>query len=116
MAKFKLEGFVHRIGQTQQVSDKFMKRELVLLDESDEKYPQTLSIEFVQDKTALLDNVLEGQTVEVSFNLRGREWTNPSGETKVFNTLNGFRIDVIGGVQKQKESAVAQDDDSSLPF
>lgn len=116
MANFKLEGVVHRIGQTQNVSDKFMKRELIIVDESEANYPQTICIEFTQDKTTLLDNIMEGQTVEVSFNLRGREWTNPSGETKVFNSLNGWRIDLVEGVQEQKKKAVVEDDDSALPF
>jgi len=51
MASFKLEGVVHRIGQTQNVSDKFMKRELIIVDESEANYPQTICIEFTQDKT-----------------------------------------------------------------
>lgn len=36
---------------------------------------------------------MEGQDVEVSFALRGREWTNDNGDVRVFNTLNGFRVE-----------------------
>ena len=51
-------------------------------------------IEFVQDKTDLLNNYNVGQQVRVSINLRGREWVNPQGETKYFNSIQGWRIEV----------------------
>ena len=49
-------------------------------------------IEFHQDKCNLLDGLLIGTPVIVSINLRGREWTNPQGETKYFNSIQGWRI------------------------
>ncbi len=72
-------------------SNGFRKRELVITTE--EQYPQHLLIEFVQDKTSLLDSYQVGQPVKVSINLRGREWTNPQGETKYFNSIQGWRIE-----------------------
>lgn len=89
---YKLTGTVKFIGQTQQVSDKFKKRDLVVSD-GDAMYPQVISFQVTQDKCDLLDTIMEGQEVEVSFNLRGREWTSPQGETKYFNTLEAWRID-----------------------
>ena len=50
-------------------------------------------IEFVQDKTDLLNNYQVGQDVKVNINLRGREWVNPQGETKYFNSIQGWRIE-----------------------
>ena len=52
-------------------------------------------IEFVQDKTDLLDAYKVGQPVKVSINLRGREWTNPQGEVKYFNSIQGWRIESL---------------------
>jgi hypothetical protein len=37
--------------------------------------------------------------VEVSFNLRGREWTSPQGEVKFFNTIEAWRIEKQGQSQ-----------------
>tara|TARA_B100001996_G_scaffold309586_1_gene251242 strand:+ start:1562 stop:1936 length:375 start_codon:yes stop_codon:yes gene_type:complete len=71
----------------------FRKREVVLITE--EQYPQTILIEFVQDKCELLDSFLENENVRISINLRGREWINPEGETKYFNSIQGWRIDKI---------------------
>jgi hypothetical protein len=51
-------------------------------------------IEFTQDRCSLLDSAQEGQNVKISFNLNGREWINPQGEVKYFNSLNGWKIDI----------------------
>ena len=60
---------------------------------TEEQYPQHILIEFVQDKTDLLNNYKVGQDVKVSINVRGREWVNPQGETKYFNSIQGWRVE-----------------------
>src|SRR3990167_6397985 len=87
-----VQGKIKMIGETQTVgSGGFRKRELVVTTE--EQYPQHVLVEFVQDKTDLLNNYQVGQNVKVSINLRGREWVNPQGETKYFNSIQGWRIE-----------------------
>lgn len=87
-----VQGKVKMVGETQTVgSGGFRKRELVVT--TDEQYPQHILIEFVQDKTDLLNNYQVGQDVKVNINLRGREWVNPQGETKYFNAIQGWRIE-----------------------
>ncbi len=71
----------------------FRKREIVITTE--EQYPQHIMVEFVQDKCELLDNFEVGQMVKIGINLRGREWVNPEGETKYFNSIQGWRIEKI---------------------
>lgn len=91
-----IQGKIKLIGETKTFgSNGFRKRELVVT--TDEQYPQDLMVEFVQDKTDLLNNYQVGQPVKVSINLRGREWTSPQGETKYFNSIQGWRIE---GVQE----------------
>ena len=45
------------------------------------------------DRCEELDKFSEGQTVGLEFNLRGREWTNPQGEVKYFNSLDVWKLD-----------------------
>lgn len=92
---FKLQGTVKVINDTVQVTEKFAKREFVVEDTSS-MYPQMIMFQSVQDKCSMLDAVTEGDQVEVSFNLRGREWTSPQGEVKYFNTLDAWRIEKVG--------------------
>jgi hypothetical protein len=86
-------GRVKVINPTQQVSATFKKREIVVTTE--EQYPQHIIMDFVQDKTDLLDQYKVGEMVKVSVNLRGREWVSPQGETKYFNTIQGWKIEKL---------------------
>jgi len=87
-----VQGTIKMVGETQTFgSNGFRKREVVVTTE--EQYPQTIMVEFVQDKTDLLNNFKVGQPVKISINLRGREWVNPQGETKYFNSIQGWRIE-----------------------
>jgi len=115
-------GKIKVIGSENQVSATFKKRELVVV--TDEQYPQSILIEFAQDKCSILDRYSVGQEVVVGINLRGREWVNPQGETKYFNSIQGWNIkylttskQVLDTVNQVLETTqTLEDDDSGLPF
>ncbi len=87
-----VQGKIKKIDQTKEYGNNgFRKREMVITTE--EQYPQFLSIEFVQDKCDLLDKFQIGDDVKIGINLRGREWINPEGEAKYFNSIQGWRIE-----------------------
>ncbi len=89
-----VQGRIKVIGETQTFgANGFRKREIVVTTE--EQYPQHIMIEFVQDKTDLLNSYQVGQQVKININLRGREWVNPQGETKYFNSIQGWRIEAL---------------------
>ena len=87
-----IKGTIKKIAETVQISDRFRKREFVVEYSSNPDYPQSLQFEMVQDRCELLDSFQEGQQVEISFDLRGREWTNPQGQVKYFNTLQAWKL------------------------
>lgn len=95
-----ITGTLHLIKQTQVVNEKFSKREFVI--KTDEQYPQFVPVEFQQDKCAILDNYREGQRVEVSINIRGREWQAPSGDVKYFCTLQAWQIKAADQPEQQE--------------
>ena len=84
----------------------FRKREVVVT--TDEQYPQMIMIEFVQDKCDLLNSYAVGQDVKVSINLRGREWINPEGVAKYFNSVQGWRIEAMQAAAPQDLPPVDQ--------
>ena len=90
-----LQGKIKMIGNTQAITDSFKKREIVIT--TNEQYPQTIMTEFVQDKVDLLNNYEVGNDVKISINIRGREWKNPKGEIKYFNSIQGWRIEKLSG-------------------
>jgi hypothetical protein len=117
----KVTGKIHNVGALRVVSEKFKSKDVVLL--TDEKFPQYITIQFTQEKTDLVNPEDVGQQVEVSINLRGREWKSPTGEIKYFNTIEGWQINSVGNAnfnaQKfaDKEPTIMVDDsDNDLPF
>lgn len=87
-----VQGKIKQVNDTEVVSDKFKKRTIWVTTE--DQYPQTIELQLTQDKCDLANTLLVGQVVTAHINIRGREWTNPQGETKVFNTIECWKIDV----------------------
>ena len=89
-----IQGRIKTIFATETVGQNgFQKRDLIIT--TDGQYPQDIIIQFAQGNCALLDNLQIGQIVKVHFNLQGREWTSPQGEVKYFNTVVGWKIELI---------------------
>lgn len=94
-----LTGKLIVINETKEYgSNGFKKREFVIETEN-EKYPQKILIEVIQDKCNLLDNYSIGDSIKVSYNINGREWINPQGEAKYFNSVQGWRIENLAQAQ-----------------
>ncbi len=87
-------GKIKVLGETQTFGNNgFRKREVVVT--TDEQYPQMLMVEFIQDKCDLLNSFKVGDDVKININLRGREWINPEGVAKYFNSIQGWRIEKV---------------------
>tara|TARA_R110000868_G_scaffold191679_2_gene435900 strand:+ start:726 stop:974 length:249 start_codon:yes stop_codon:yes gene_type:complete len=58
-----------------QVSEKFRVQEFILkVGEPEDKYPQDVKFQLVNDNIDLLDFIQVNEVVEVTFELRGREY------------------------------------------
>lgn len=123
-----IKGRVHEISAVIDVSEKFKKRELIVEYAENPTYPEYVKFEAVQERVSLFDNLKVGDEVELFFNLRGRPWTDKTGKTSYFNTLNVWRINVLGGAAASNAAATPQperaapvditsnSDDDDLPF
>lgn len=80
---------------TQQVSERFKKREFVL-DITEEvngnSYPNFAKLQAVQNRCELLDSFNEGDMVKVSFNIRGNKWEK-DGRVNYITSLDAWRIE-----------------------
>ena len=85
-----VKGTVHAIMQTERVSEKFEKREIVI--KTPEPYSSMILVQFANQNVSKLDNITTGSQVEIEVNLKGRAWTNPQGEVKYFNSIEGWKI------------------------
>jgi hypothetical protein len=82
-----LQGQIILIGETETFGAKgFKKRQLVI--KTDAQYPQTIPVDFTQDKCSILDSYSIGQFVNVSINVQGSEWKG-----KYYVNLQAWKID-----------------------
>ena len=108
-----MKGTIKLIGETQTFDSGFAKRQIVLTTQ--EQYPQDLAIDFVKDKTKVLDLFNVGDVVEVSVNLRGNEYNG-----KYYVNLQGWKINKEGSDQAAPQSSTqpiaAPTSKDDLPF
>lgn len=94
----KLSGTIKLIGEKQTFDSGFQKVEFVLTT-NEEKYPQDIKFEVVQDK---VDDFIKynkvGKAVDVDFNVRGNEYKG-----KYYVSLNAWKV------FKSEESTPATD-------
>ena len=109
-----ITGTIKQIGKIKTFGAKnFEVRKLLL--ETKEDYPQKIEIDFQAKNCYLLDNYNINDEVVVGFNLRGREWKSPKGETKYFNTIVGRKINHNEELTLQDQNK-DRDVDNNLPF
>jgi hypothetical protein len=86
-------GRLHATFEAQQVTQRFRKREFVVEVSDNPDYPQFVIFQLTGDRCDHLDGFKVGDDVNIEFNLRGREWNSPKGETKFFNSLEVWKLE-----------------------
>ena len=106
-------------GDIIHVSETFKKRPFIIeVVEGDAgQYINVLQFELTQDKCDRVDKYEIGQQLEVEFNIRGREWTSPQGEEKVFTSLQAWMVKSVEGEgQAPPEMTTMEVPEEEIPF
>jgi len=122
-----IRGKVHEISATQQVTESFKKRDIIVAYAENPQFVEYIRFEATQDRVNIFDNLSIGEDIEVSFNLRGRPWTNKEGVTTYFNSLVAWRVTKVAGAAQAASTpgyadmppvdiAASGADDDDLPF
>ena len=113
-----VSGKVYKVLPLQTFESGFTKRVAVI--ETEGEYPQKLPIEFLKDRTVMLDDITEGQIVTVDYDLRGSEWND-----KFFLSAVAWKIDAKTSPSMEKAvevvkeglgAEVIEDDSEIFPF
>ena len=107
MSELTIKGAIKLIKDVNVISDKFSVREFVIT--TADKYPQEIIFQTVNDRMDIIAPYGEGQVVEVSFNLRGRQ----VGE-KYYNTLDAWKVQ--GEVKQRDELSILLGGGEDDPF
>jgi single-strand DNA-binding protein len=97
-----VQGTIYKIGETETFPSGFTKRLLVV--ESEGEYPQKIPMEFVKEKTSILDNYKVGDKVTVDINLRGNEY-----QEKFYLSAQGWKIEKSEGSNTAEPTKNAND-------
>ena len=127
-----VQGTVYKIGETETFPSGFTKRLLVV--ESEGEYTQKIPMEFVKEKTSILDNYKVGDKVTVDINLRGNEYqekfylsaqgwkieksegSTPAEPTKDSKNFKATPSEAFGHEKKSFAQETEEDLEDSLPF
>ena len=90
--EYKIKGKLILKAEPRQVSEKFRVMDFVI-ETPDEKYPQKVQFQILNDRISEMDKYLLGEELEVSFDVRGREYAVPGKETKYYNSLNAYKVE-----------------------
>ena len=96
----KIKGTIHLVSDTQVVSEKFQKRNVVLSIPG--QYENFIAFDLTQDRVGLADNLNEGQEVEVSINIKSREYND-----KWYTNVEGWKIEATA-LEPQRAAAPAK--------
>lgn len=88
---YEATGKIKLINDTQSFPSGFTKREFVVTTAAD-KYPQDIKFDMVKDKCSILDSFGVGDDVQVTFDIRGREYNG-----KYFVDLSCWKLQAAGG-------------------
>lgn len=109
-----IKGEVKQVMDTVVISEKFSKRDLILTTDGNTDYPQHIAIQFTQDRVSLLDGLAPGDEIDVSINIRGREWTSKEGVVKFFNTIEGWKFDAASSDSEPAPAAATDNNGNKL--
>jgi hypothetical protein len=123
---FEITGKLIEKFETQNVSDKFKKREFVIeyQDNPNLSFSEMLKFQLTQDRCGLIDTYEIGQEIKVGFNLKGRRWEK-DGNVNYFTNLEAWKIEVASGAATMQGNSLpetgtmpelAEDPSNDLPF
>lgn len=101
---YELSGKVKEVFEEKTFGSGFRKKEFVVTTE--DKYPQDIKFECVQDKIAQLDGVAVNDEVSVKFDIRGREWKG-----NYFVNLSAWQVNRGGAAGSPPEAPDAGNQD-----
>lgn len=101
-----LDGEIKQIGDVQEFGN-FKKREFVI--KTDEQFPETIRLEFINDTVDALDTFSVHEMVTIAFVVKGNEY-----QGKIYNNLRAIAIcERIDG-RVEKEMAKAKKDNKRV--
>lgn len=101
---------------TVDITSSFKKREFVIEvpNERNSEWNDFVKFQLTQDRCPLIDSFQLGDSIKVSFNLRGRKWEK-DGKVNYFTNLEAWRIESSGTGGQMQETAPPAFTETEIP-
>lgn len=83
-----LRGMIKQIDELKQINESLTKQEILI--ETDEKYPQTVRVEFVNNDTAFIENFNVGDKIMLTFKVRGYK-----SKDRFYTSIQGTKLEEL---------------------
>ncbi len=118
-----ITGKLYEKYDTQQVSEKFKKRDFVLETTEDiggKTYTNYGKFQLTQAKCDIIDRANVGDMIKVSFNIKGNKWER-DGKVNFITNLDAWRVELVtagsgGPTAPQHAAAPPPENIDNLPF
>lgn len=105
MSDGKVRGKVHLIEETKTFGAKGFRKRLVVLEQDKGSFVNFVPIEFTRDDCDSVDEMNEGQDVEITFRLSGRRWQKDAqSDVKFFLNAEAVSFKVLDGSDDNSDS------------
>ncbi|MCF8218893.1 MAG: DUF3127 domain-containing protein [Bacteroidales bacterium] len=112
---YELQGKLIEKFDTQQVSEKFKKREFVVEKRETtggREFVDTIKFQLTQDRCDLIDPYKTGEEVKVNFNIKGNRWEG-NGRVNYFTNLDVWKIERVSSDNPDEQ--MQKSNDSNKP-
>ncbi|MFW6223101.1 MAG: DUF3127 domain-containing protein, partial [Bacteroidota bacterium] len=114
---YELQGKLIEKFDTNQVSDKFKKREFVLEKREEtggREFIDTIKFQLTQDRCDLIDPYKPGEELNIHFNIKGNRWER-EGRVNYFTNLDVWRVERVAPNNPDEQMAEANNTNSQMP-
>lgn len=124
MSDAKVSGIVHLIEDTKTYGNKGFRKRLVVLEQDKGSFTNYIPVDFIRDTCDTVDDLNQGDEIEVSYRLSGRRWQrDASSEVKYFLSAEAISFKLLqssGETMTERisepNSALAEAGEEEAPF
>ena len=117
MSDTKVRGTIHLIEPTKTFGVKGFRKRVVVLEQDKGSFTNYIPIEFTKDACDSVDELNEGDEIEVTYRLNGRKWQKDAeSEVKVFVSIEAMGHQVLSRGQVPQSGPVPVESGDDAPF
>jgi hypothetical protein len=107
---YEITGTLVKKYEVETKGEAFRVRDFVIKANDGGQYDNFVKFQTTQDRTAIIDDINEGDEIKVHFDLRGRQW-----QEKYFTNLNAWRVESVSAASGASPSAASGESFSDFP-